>query len=714
MGAHEKIAKTFELITPLGSDALLFHTLDGKEELGRLSEFKLEALSKRGDINPNDILGKRISIKFELPEGETRYFTAYVTKFGLAGMQGRYYEYKAILNPWFWMLTRTKDCRIYQNKTVPQIIKEVFEEHSVAEYKLHLTERYRQRDYCVQYRESDFDFVSRLMEEEGIYYYFEHGEKANMMILADGPAAHIAFKGYEQIPFIPKGTEVRSEIEYINSWSCERQIQPGKYVMHDFDYAKPRVTLTAEKAFKLDHDLSEYEIFDYPGAYTARADGDKYAQVRMEELHARHEIVTGHTNARGISTGYLFTFFKHPRDDQNRQYLIVSARYQLKAENYESGTTQDSVQYSCDFTALQSKQPFRTESLTPIPTVLGPQTAIVVGPAGDEIFMDDSGRVKVQFHWDRYGKSDENSSCWLRVSQPWAGKGWGGVSTPRIGQEVIVDFMEGDPDLPIITGRVYNVEAKQPLGGVVSGLKSQTHKGQGYNEMSMDDTAGNEKLTMHGQKDMSTTVGNDQTNNIGNNKTDSVGNNRTDSVGVDHNVSVGSNQSIQIGANRTLNVDGILDETVKANHTRAVVGNYSETLQADATRNINGKLDHTVNGPYNKTVNSQYTRVMQAGEKTSVTGLREMVVDGDHSDQTTGKFEKMVTGPTTHYGQSTFAIHSDGDGSHTSSSMLTFGVGEDSAIIIDGGSIKIQSKGSIITIDSGGVSVNGKKISLNG
>jgi type VI secretion system secreted protein VgrG len=296
------------------------------------------------------------------------------------------------------------------------------------------------------------------------------------MVLADSYAAHSPFQKYEEIPFIPKGRQVRPEWEHVSSWTCEREVRPGKYVLRDYDFEKPSVDLSVRTACERPHECADYEIFDYPGAYTAREDGDKYARIRMEELHARYELVSAETNARGLAVGCLFNLTGHPRADQNREYLVVKATHEFKAEEYESGDS-SGVSYGCGFTALHSKQPFRAKQITPMPVVQGPQTAIVVGPAGDEIYMDDHGRVKVQFHWDRYGKLDENSSCWMRVSHPWAGKGWGAVSTPRIGQEVIVDFLEGDPDQPIITGRVYNGEQKQPHGGVVSGLKSNTHKG---------------------------------------------------------------------------------------------------------------------------------------------------------------------------------------------------------------------------------------------
>ncbi|MBI3897455.1 MAG: type VI secretion system tip protein VgrG [Gammaproteobacteria bacterium] len=502
MGTIDLKIRTFELTTPLGANVLMFHHMTATEELGRLADYQLDALSESGEINPDDILGKSVTVKMELPEGGNRYFSAYVIRFGLVGMEGRYYKYHAILKPWMWFLTRTKDCRIYQNKTAPEIIKEVFEEHSIAKYKLDLTESYRTREYCVQYRESDFEFISRLMEEEGIYYYFNHDENGDTAVLADSYAAHAPLPHYEKIPFMPKGQSTRPEREHISTWSCEREIRPGKYVLHDFDFEKPSANLSALTSQQRDHGLADYEIFDYPGSYTNREDGEKYARIRMEELHARHELVNADSNARGIAVGRLFTLSDHPRNDQNREYLVVKAAYELHGQPYETDTS-GGASFVAHITGLQSKQPFRTQQTTPKPAVLGPQTAIVVGP--EEIYTDKHGRVKAQFHWDRYGKNDENSSCWIRVSQNWGGKGWGGMFIPHVGQEVIVEFLEGDPDRPLITGRVYNAENRPPMD-LPAGKAHSVIRDHGGNEIVMQGTPGDQRLRLHSPRHNSTVV----------------------------------------------------------------------------------------------------------------------------------------------------------------------------------------------------------------
>ena len=549
-----KVLRAMEITTPLGDDALLFHGMHAREEMGRLSEFQLDLLgpTKDKDINLDDILGKNVTVKLALPDDSTRYFNGFVTRFSAGGRAyGRYRRYFAVVRPWLWFLTRTTDCRIFQEMTVPDIIKKVFGDEKTADFKFELTGTYRKWTYCVQYRETDFNFVSRLMEEEGISYYIKHTDGHNTVVLTDSTGKHTATPGYETIPFVSPEQVVKPELEHISSWDFSREIQPGVYVHDDYDLERPSVDLKTRKVLSRTYTPSDYEVYDYPGHYLQKKEGEQYADVRIDELGSQFETAQAVTNAKGICVGSLFTLEKFPREDQNREHLILAASYDLEFSDYEAMPEGAGTSYRCSFVAMSSEQQFRPKRTTPKPFVQGPQTAMVVGPAGDEIYTDKFGRVKVQFHWDRYGKKDENSSCWIRVSHPWAGKGWGSVATPRIGQEVIVDFLEGDPDQPIITGRVYNAENQPPFGfpagAVLSGIKSNTHKGGGNNELSMDDTAGKERVFIHGQYNMDTVIEHDQTSTIHNN--------RTDLVDVDDSETVGGNQKQHVVKNQTINID---------------------------------------------------------------------------------------------------------------------------------------------------------------
>jgi type VI secretion system secreted protein VgrG len=515
-----------ELLTPLGPDVLLFQSLRGREALGRLSECEVTALSTRNDIPLGDILGKSVTVQLERLDGRYRYHNGYVTRFAVGGMVGRLYEYRLTLHSWLWFLTRTTDCRIFQDKAAPDIIKEVFADHpAVAVFDVGLTAAYRKREYCVQYRETDFDFVSRLMEEEGIYYFVEHGNGRHTLKLVDGYAGHPTLDK-KSIAYYPVGSPIRADEEYVSACTVSQSIQTGVVTLTDYDPLKPRADLTTRATIAERHERADYEVFEYPGEYRETAEGDHYARARIDELHAQFELADAECNVREVEPGRLFTLTNAPRRDADREYLIVSADYFIRDNAYEA-VAQDTADFQCRMQLLQSRQQFRPARVTRRPFVRGPQTAVVVGPAGEEIYTDKYARVKVQFHWDRYGKHDENSSCWMRVSQPWAGRGWGSVSLPRIGQEVIVDFLEGDADQPIITGRVYNADNMPPYGlpggGVVSGLKSNSTKGGGgYNEMSMDDTKSKEKITIHAQYDMGTTVEHDQTNTVKNDSTETI------------------------------------------------------------------------------------------------------------------------------------------------------------------------------------------------
>ncbi|HKC57491.1 MAG TPA: type VI secretion system tip protein TssI/VgrG, partial [Vicinamibacterales bacterium] len=566
--------RVMDIATPLGDGVLLFHGMRGREELGRISEYHLDLLSDNGEVDVDAILGKNVTIKLALPDDSTRHFNGFVTRFAQGEMHGRYYQYTAVVHPWLWYLTRTADCRIFQEMTVPDILKKVFADHPMADFKFELTSSYRKWTYCVQYRETDFNFVSRLMEHEGIYYYFRHTDGHNTLVITDSCSKHTPAAGCEELAFIPPERLVRPELEHIGSWQFSREIQPGVYVHKDYDLERPSVDLKTQKVLARTYSPSNYEVFDYPGTYVQKPDGEQYAGVRIDEFGTQFEVVDGMTNARGMTVGALFTLDGHPRADQNREHLVIAAHYDLVFSDYEAAPEGGGTSYQCRFSAMSTQQQFRPRRATPKPFVQGPQTAMVVGPAGDEIYTDQFGRVKVQFHWDRLGKKDENSSCWMRVSHPWAGKGWGAVSTPRIGQEVIVDFLEGDPDQPIVTGRVYNAECQPPFGfpagAVLSGIKSNTHKGSGFNELSMDDTAGKERVFVHGQYNMDTVVEHDQTSTIHNC--------RTDKVDVDDSETVGGNQTLHVVKNQTVNIDVNRKETVGGTETITITGHRSETV----------------------------------------------------------------------------------------------------------------------------------------
>ena len=506
----------------LGEDVLLFKEMRAHESLGDLFHFDVTLFSTSGNISFEDILGTSLTVEMALPDGGMRYFNGIVCKFSQQGGHGRFNVYRASLRPWLWLLTRTTNCRIFQAKTVPEIVERLFRDYGFTDINNRLMEDYPKREYCVQYNESDFAFVSRLMEQEGIYYYFAHENGRHTLVLADSFSAHNAVPGYEQVPYFPLQKSLRRERDHLFNWQRARSVQPGAYALNDFDFQKSSANLNARRIAPAAHAEADYEMYRYPGGYHERDDGARYARVRLEAFQALHHRFEGEGNPRGLSAGTLFTLTRHPQDEQNREYLILAATHTLSLDNYETGPAAlNSLLYKGSIVCIDSHTPYRAPCATPKPTIAGPQTATVVGKAGEALWTDEYGRVKVQFHWDRQGKRNENSSCWVRVSQSWAGNGWGGIHIPRIGQEVIVEFLNGDPDRPIITGRVYNgdnpVPYRLPANATQSGLKSRSSKGGGasnYNELRFEDKKGAEHIHLQAEKDYSRLVKNNEETEI--------------------------------------------------------------------------------------------------------------------------------------------------------------------------------------------------------
>ncbi len=509
--------------TPLGDDVLLLRSFTFTERMGRPFEMVLDLLSTQSDVDFSSIVGQNVTVRLQKPEDdEPRYFNGIVRQFAQIGASGRLTQYKATVVPWLWLLTRTSDCRMFQEMTVPDIIKKVFRDHGFTDFDDRLTGSHRSWEYCVQYRETDFNFVSRLMEQEGIYYYFTHENGKHKMVLADSKNAHEPFEGYEDIVFRPPTSEFRKK-ETIHALSVSQEVQPGTYAHTDFDFTAPGKNLMSKSQIQRQHAGADFEIYDYPGEFEETGDGQEYAKLRIEELQSGFELVRGEGDVRGLATGYTFSLQDHPTDSFNREHLILEASISASTDEFDSASPDGKkvgTTFKSSFTAIDSATQFRSRRSTPQPMIRGPQTAIVVGPSGEEIYTDKYGRVKVQFHWDRYSKADENSSCWVRVSQNWAGKKWGAIFMPRIGQEVIVEFIEGDPDRPIITGRVYNDKAMPPYdlpGNMTrSTIKSNSSKGGGgWNEFRIEDKKDSEQIFIHAQKNMDERVKNDSKEFVG-------------------------------------------------------------------------------------------------------------------------------------------------------------------------------------------------------
>lgn len=548
------------LTTPLGEDVLIPEGFTASEGLSRMFTVGVDAIAAKGSsIAFDKVLGQSVTVTLKgNAGGPSRLWNGIVSRIAQGGRTTEYVSYKLEIVPKLWLLTRQARSRIFQQKAVPDILKEVL---SAINVSFQVTGTYEKRDYCVQYRETDFNFVSRLMEDEGIFYFFKHAAGSHQMVITDSPAGNPDLPGPGKLLYDEVRGGARKQ-DRIHRWDKSQEIRSGKVTLWDYTFELPDKNLEADKTpqenvtigqetVKLKLPVSDpLEQYDYPGGYAQRFDGTapgggdrssdtqkifddnkRTVGIRMQAETAQSLLFHAESDCRAIVSGYKFQLEEHFSDDA--KYVVVSAEH---TASHPVGTdrNQESFEYENRFECVPHAVPFRPERTTPVPTVRGAQTAVVVGPAGEEIFTDKYGRVKVQFHWDRLGKNDADSSCWLRVATPWAGKQWGMVHIPRIGQEVLVDFLEGDPDQPIIVGSTYNAELMPPYtlpaNKTQSGIKSRSSKGGGsdnFNEIRFEDNKGQEQIFVHAEKDMATEVEHDETRDVGNDRTTTIKNNET-------------------------------------------------------------------------------------------------------------------------------------------------------------------------------------------
>ncbi len=610
MPNYTQANRPVRIATPLGEDVLLFRKMAGVERLGRPFQYDLVLLSEKHDIDYKDIIGQNVTVAVDKGDKEPRCFNGFISRFAQTNYERRLAEYRATMVPWLWFLSRSADCRIFQGLSVPEIITQVFKDHGFSDVRDRLHETYKPRDYCVQYRESAFDFVSRLMEQEGIYYFFKHENGKHTLVLCDTAGSHLEFPGYEDLHFV-LGKETPNSSESLWSWVEQHEVQPGGYAIRDFDFKNPKRTTVGVTFHDRAHSGSQFERFDYLGELDTDCDSDRYSRIRLEQLQSGHTVYTGEGDPRGVCSGVRFTLRGHPRQDLQKEYLTVATEFRIESDPFETAEeANNNFIYEAKLTAIPSSEPFRTPATTPKPGIQGPQTAMVVGPSGEEIYTDKYGRVKVQFHWDRYGKANENSSCWVRVAQVWAGKKWGAVYTPRVGHEVVIDFLEGDPDRPLITGRVYN-EANLPpydlpANKTISTNKSSTSKGgAGFNEIRFEDLKDSEQIFIHGEKnidirvkndtyelvehDRHLIIKNDQVEQVGNDHQEQIKRDHVEEIGRDHHLAVKGKEALKVTGSHSLTVEDDVIEVFKKNQSTTITKDLyikAENIVLEATKNI--------------------------------------------------------------------------------------------------------------------------------
>ncbi len=665
--------------TPLGPDVFALTSFRGREGISVPFSFELTLVSEDTSIDPRALIGKGATVFVRLAQDETRPINGVISRFrqerlGVPEGPERLMHmatYTAVLVPWTWLLSKSMNSRIFQKKDVVQIVEQVFGEWKFSHYEFRLTGSYAKREYCVQYHESDLDFVSRLLEEEGIFYFFEHERSRHVLVMADSPDAHRDCPVQSTVRcLLDKGAEAVQAEDVITHLGWGEEIRIASYVTTDYNYLMPSTDLLVEMPTSIEVGTGKREVYDFPGRYGTRADGERYAELRMQAEEAQVTKLHGVGNCRTFSSGYRFTLEDYHRKEMNgRPYVLVDVEHEAREPVELTGSAPE-ASYTNTFTCIPHGVAFRPLRLTPKPVVQGVQTATVTGPPGEEIYTDEHGRVKVQFPWDREGLRNEETTCFIRVGQVWAGQGWGAVWIPRIGHEVIVGFVEGDPDRPIIIGSVYNAANTPPYTlpdqKTKSTLKSNsTPGGGGSNEIRFEDKKGEEEVYIHAQKDHN--------------------------VVVEHNrgTTVGNNDSVTVGNDRSLTVRGSETITVTRTCTRTIQQGEKLTVAQGRTVQVTGGESRTIEGGLKVVVDGGVTESVSGSRQADISGACEENIGGKWSVASGGDCVMRVGG--------------------------NMGADASGGIELQAGSkVTITSGGWVVTVDaSGQITASGTSITLN-
>ncbi len=637
--------------TPAGADVLLVEEFSGAEAVSELFSWELQLLAdlqakKHLSVKPENLVGQPMCLTLALEGGGKRLFHGIVKCFAETGRGTRFANYRAELVPWLWLLTLTQDSRIYPNpdvpdSTVPNIVTSVFDRlkknypAAHVSYRVDLRRKYTKWDYCVQYRESGFNFVSRLMEQEGIFYFFEHTANEHTLVMADHPSAHRACVS-AAVPYNPTTgyTEAKDTVHAIEA---EERLRAGAVTITDYNFQLPAKDLAVSQTTQVKRaGNAALEIYDFPAGSVDRfnAPGERLedvkeedrtaARLRMEAQESPHLTITGKSDCRAFCPGFRFELKGHERSELNQQYVITSVKADgEQAPSYLNQETNPKA-YSNVFTCIPAWVPYRPACKTPKPVVPGPQTAVVVGKEKEEIWTDKYGRVKVQFHWDRTGKRNQDSSCWLRVAQPWAGKDWGAIWVPRVGQEVVVEFLEGDPDRPIITGSVYNAEVMPPYTlpehQTVSAIKSRSSKtgaAANFNEIRFEDKKGAEQVFINAERDLDLRVENDAREYVGKDRHLIVKENQRELVEKNHDA--------HVKGDRTEKVEGAKYLYIGRNRVEQVGAVYALAVGGAAQQKVGAKLSTDVGIDHHEKVGKGYA--LEAGMTVHIKSGMSLVIE---------------------------------------------------------------------------------------
>ncbi|XWJ90092.1 type VI secretion system Vgr family protein [Phytobacter ursingii] len=646
---------------PAGAESLLFWKLNGTEVMSRSFSLNVTMLSQDENIDRKALLGKSLTVTVPTQALQPRYFNGKITEVNLQGTElngVRYAVYLLKIESDLWPLLRDRNQRIFQNQRAPDIIKTVLAGYGVKTED-RLTGEYRNWEYCVQYQESSYSFISRLMELEGIYFFFRHEADSHTLVLMDAADSHQPFSGYEVIPYHTSQSGGTTSEEGIGQWAISERVTPGLYSIDDYDFRKPNAWMFQARENPASPSPGQIDYYEWPGRFVDHQHGEFYARIRQEEWQAEQQRIDAAGTALGITPGYTFSLGNPPYKGASNEYLVVSAAYTLEENSYASGSASNSVHH-INFVVIPADTTFRSAQRTEWPRTHGPQTARVVGPHGESIWTDRYGRVKVKFHWDRQAKGDDTSSCWVRVSSAWASQGFGGVQIPRVGDEVVIDFINGDPDRPIITGRVYNEASmppwELPADSTRMGFMTRSKDGSKDNAsyLFFEDKQGSESVDLHSEKDMKVSVENDQNIDIDGTRTTVIKKEQKDDVTGD--------ATFHYQQKRTTTVDNTETNTFNnGEHTTIQKGRTLSILDGGDTVEVSSYRDTTINGTESHHVTGKLTETYDKGQDTTIGagGKTETVLGGVVVNVNSGNWEQNVNdGTITIYSPQDITLHS--------------------------------------------------------
>lgn len=694
---------------------------EGREGISELFHFDVLVVCSEKDIAFADVVGKPALLTWRVGD-LPRHLHGVVASFEQGEEGKRLTAYRLTVVPDVSRLKHRRNSRIFQALSTPEIVEQVLRTAGIPSngYRFALSGDYRPREYCVQYRESDFAFMSRLLEEEGICYFFEHDEDGHVLVFADSPSAHAPIAGDSTVVFRPPlGALVQGE--HVSRFRYAERVRSGKVTLRDYNFKKPSLSLETNAETDVDADL---EVYDYPGDYDAPGAGSRIAKIRLEQIQSSRRTGSGESVCPRFVPGQTFTLADHGRDDFNREYLLVSVHHHGHEPGLDGDHADDVASYGNQFQVVPAEVPYRPPSVTPWPTIRGIQTAIVVGPPGEEVYTDEHGRIKVQFHWDREGKRDDQSSCWIRVSQIWAGSAWGAVFLPRVGHEVVVDFLEGDPDRPLVVGSVYHATNVPPYPlpaeRTKSTIKSNSSKGGGgFNELRFEDKKGSEEIFLHGQKDWNIAIehdkrqwiGNDEmlevthdrSKVVGNDQSEVVGGNKSIEVAKNHTESIGENESLSVGGNRDVSVDGDHSESVGGSQSIDVGKSQSVSIGENKSEMVGGSSSESVTKSKSTSVDEGYT----------LTVAKDMTVTiGKSVKEEVKEKHTMIIGEklAIQCGEVTVTIEKNGNVTIQGKKITVKGEGP---IRVEGKKLDVKSEGAVNVEASGKVKIKGSNVGVN-